>query len=137
MATFSGLDTATRQKLDARVLAVFDAAVSAGDATLQAQADALREYLYGPDATAETALALVRTFELLAASRLNTDKPASSTVPRTQGPRTDTSTTAAPATPPPSSGVLALAAVPKAGLPLWLWLALGGVAVGLYVARKR
>lgn len=133
MEWFSGLDSATRQKLDRRVLDVFDAAVTAGDLTLQSQAQALRDYIYGPDATAETALALVRTFELFASERLKKR----TTYPRVTGTATSPASTTDTTASSPSTGALALASAPKAGLPLWLWLALGGAAVGLYFAWKR
>jgi len=132
MALFTGLDTSTRAKLDARVLAIYDAAVAAGDDALIANADAIREYLYSPDAESQSATTLVRTFELLAAQRLNRTAPVTTTPSVPRPPTYTRSPASAPLAPPPPAPVVA-------AFPLWPWLAgaLGIAALWYFVQGRR
>lgn len=134
-----------RSRLDYRVLAVADAArdaAAAGDIgqgvalQIQAEADTVREYLYGSFAEEGPATGLVKSLEVSAAARVNVTKAAPPVVKTPPKARGSSSPPERPTLPAVAPAPVKLGLV--AGVPAW-WNGLSsnakiGVGVGAVAA---
>ncbi len=135
------LDTATRNALEYRVLAVVDVAIAAGDLAIEQRGNNIREWLYEPLTEAAAAYGLVKRFEQDSASALDAraDDADGAAAVGAKLRQPSGATSSAPRAPVPAT------AAPTAAVPIKAaslmggnkWLLILGVAAGAFFLVKR
>lgn len=152
------LDQDTRNKLERRLLDVMDVAERIGYAAVYDAGNALREYLYSPEAESASAYGLVRAFEYEAQAavdkannqialfgtfdgmvgNVHTPRPAYGGGSSTSPPPSSAARAPVPATTAPTTATpIKTAGVRMAGLSWPAWLLLGAAGVGAVLLMRQ